>query len=305
MKTYSMNKILVSGATGFVGSNLVPYLKKNDFLVSPISRTQLNSGNIDFKGVKCVIHLAGKAQDLKKTENDDEYFQVNTNLTKSLFDQFLKSNCEVFIFMSSVKAAADTVKTHLDEDVLPNPLTAYGKSKLAAEKYILSKPLAENKKVYILRACMIHGPGNRGNLNLLYKLVSKRIPYPLGNFENKRSFLSVHNLSLLTLDFINQQPTSGIYNIADDTAVSTNDLIILISRCIGKKSKILNVPKFVINIFATIGTWLNLSFNKEALVKLTENYIVNNGKVKRNLNTKFMLSTEEGLMKSIESFKSK
>jgi nucleoside-diphosphate-sugar epimerase len=300
-----MNKILVSGATGFVGSNLVPYLEKNNFLVSPISRVQLNSKNIDFGGSKYVIHLAGKAHDLKKTANDDEYFQVNTNLTKSLFDQFLKSDCEVFIFISSVKAAADTVETYLDEDVVPNPITAYGKSKLAAEQYILAKPLAENKKVYILRPCMIHGPGNQGNFNLLYKLVSKGIPYPLGSFENKRSFLYVDNLSILIMDFINQQPSSGIYNIADDITLSTNDLVNLISGCIGKKSKILKVPKFAINIFATIGTWFNLPFNRESVSKLTKNYIVNNGKVKRNLNTGLMLSTEDGLIKSIESFKSK
>ncbi|MFT4849067.1 MAG: nucleoside-diphosphate-sugar epimerase [Sediminicola sp.] len=300
-----MNKILVSGATGFVGSNLVPYLEINDFSVSPISRAQLNSDNIDFTGSKYVIHLAGKAHDLKKTASDDEYFQVNTNLTKSLFDQFLKSDCKVFIFMSSVKAAADSVENHLDENVIPNPFTAYGKSKLAAEQYILSKPLPENKKVYILRPCMVHGPRNQGNLNLLFKLVSKGIPYPLGSFENKRSFLSVANLSLLIKDFIEQQPSSGIYNIADDTAVSSNHLVKLISRCIGKKPKILKVPKLVINIFARLGTWLNLPFNEESLSKLTKNYIVDTAKVKRELKTNFMLSTEEGLIKSIESFKSK
>jgi nucleoside-diphosphate-sugar epimerase len=299
-----MNKILVSGATGFVGSNLVPYLEKNNFLVTPISRAQLNSGNIDFRGVKYVIHLAGKAHDLKKPSTEDDFFQVNTQLTKLLFDQFLKSDCQVFIFMSSVKAVADVIEAHLDEDVLPNPITSYGKSKLAAEKYILAKSLPENKKVYILRPCIIHGPGNKGNLNLLYKLVAKGIPYPLGSFENQRSFLSVDNLAHLIKGFINQQPSSGIYNIADDTAVSTNDLVNIISRCLGKKAKILKVPKLVINIFATIGTWFYLPFNKEVFAKLTENYIVNNEKVKRNLNTNFMHSTEDGLIITIESFKS-
>jgi nucleoside-diphosphate-sugar epimerase len=300
-----MNKTLVSGATGFVGSNLVPYLEKNDFLVSPISRAQLNSENIDLRGAKHVIHLAGKAHDLKNAANEDEYFHVNTDLTKSIFDHFLKSDCDVFIFISSVKASADTVETHLDEDVLSNPITAYGKSKLAAEKYILAKPLPKNKKVYILRPCMIYGPGNQGNLNLLYKLVAKGIPYPLGSFENKRSFLYVDNLSLLIMNFISQRPPGGIYNIADDNALSTNDLVDLISRCIGKKSKIVKVPKFVINIFAIIGTWFNLPFNKEALAKLTENYIVNNEKMKRNLNINFMHPTEDGLIRTIESFKTK
>lgn len=300
-----MDKVLVSGITGFVGSNLVPYLEKNGFIVSPISRAQLNSKDIDLRGAKCIIHLAGKAHDLKKTANDEEYFQVNTDLTTSLFDQFLKGDCEVFIFMSSVKAAADTVETYLDEQALPNPVTPYGKSKLAAETYILSKVLPENKKVYILRPCMIHGPGNKGNLNLLYKLVAKGIPYPLGSYENKRSFLSVDNLSQLVEGFIIQQPSSGIYNIADDTAISTNDLVNIIARCIEKKPKILKVPKPIITIFASIGTWLNLPFNKESVTKLTESYIVKNEKVKRNLNTASLHSAEDGLLKTIKSFKAK
>ena len=79
--------------------------------------------------------------------------------------------------MSSVKAVADVVDGILTEDVIPNPKTVYGKAKLAAEVYILSKEIPENKRVYILRPCMIHGPNNKGNLNLLYSLVSKGIPW--------------------------------------------------------------------------------------------------------------------------------
>ena len=84
-----------------------------------------------------------------------------------MFDQFLKSDCETFIYMSSVKAVVDQADGILTENVKPNPITVYGKSKLAAEEYILSRKNLKNKRVYILRPCMIHGPNNKGNLNLL------------------------------------------------------------------------------------------------------------------------------------------
>ena len=118
--------------------------------------------------------------------------------------------------MSSVKAVADEVVGVLDESVIPSPVTAYGKSKLAAEKYLLSQKPSKGKRVYILRPCMIHGPGNKGNLNLLYNFVKKGIPYPFGSFENKRSFVSIDNLCFVIKELIeNKNITSGVYNISD------------------------------------------------------------------------------------------
>ena len=95
---------------------------------------------------ECFIHLAGKAHDIKNTSTVKEYYEVNTELTKRLFDQFIKSNCKVFIYMSSVKAVTDIVEGKLDENFEPIPVTAYGKSKLAAENYILSKKISRIKE---------------------------------------------------------------------------------------------------------------------------------------------------------------
>src|SRR5690606_9961467 len=100
-------------------------------------------------------------------------------------------------YFSSVKAVADTVEGVLQEDVVGKPLTPYGKSKLEAEQYLLSQVLPEGKRAFIIRPCMIHGPGNKGNLNLLYKVVEKDVPWPLAAFRNQRSFLSIDNLCFL------------------------------------------------------------------------------------------------------------
>src|SRR5690606_19547965 len=130
---------------------------------------------------------------------------------------------KTFIFISSVKAAKDVVNGVLTEDVACDPVTPYGRSKRKAEEYILSKLLSD-KKVYILRPCMIHGPGNKGNLNLLFSFAKKGLPYPLAAFDNQRSFLSVDNLTFVIVRLLEKPVPSGIYHLSDDGTFSTNEL---------------------------------------------------------------------------------
>ena len=303
-----MERLLITGITGFVGQNLEKYLI--NFETKGISRVSSKKSIIYeeltlevLNTQKAFIHLAGKAHDLKKTSEDAAYFEVNTELTKTLFDQFLESDCEVFIYMSSVKAAADEVEGVLTEDVNPMPVTVYGKSKLAAENYILSKEIPNNKRVYILRPCMIHGPNNKGNLNLLYSFVSKGIPYPFGKYENQRSFVSVENLCFVINELIESKNIkSGIYNVADDASLSTTELVKIIGDIIQKPAKVLNVPKFFVTILAKIGDVIPIPINSERLQKLTENYEVSNLKLKKALQKELPLSAEKGLKKTIASF---
>ena len=183
-----MKSIFLTGASGFVGKNLIRFLK--DFYIID----QLKRDCKVLINQHIVIHLAGKSHDLKNVTDPSEYYVVNTELTKKVFNAFLASDAKVFVFISSVKAVADEVQGELTEEHIANPITHYGKSKLLAEQYILSKEIPEGKRVYVLRPCMIHGPGNKGNLNLLYNICTKNIPWPLGAFENKRSFCSINNL---------------------------------------------------------------------------------------------------------------
>ena len=292
-----MENIFITGAGGFVGKNLIDYLKSNyQFRIFNKDESILIHSHI-------VVHLAGKAHDLKNVSDASEYYTVNAELTKKIFDAFLLSDAKVFITLSSVKAVADTLKLALTEDYPPNPTTHYGKSKLLAEQYILSKSIPQGKRIYILRPCMIHGPGNKGNLNLLYKIVSKGFPWPLGAFENKRSFCSIDNLCFIINELINHEAIpSGIYNVADDEPMATNDLIKLIAESQGKKYNIWNVPKSVIKILAKVGDFLKLPFNSERVNKLTETFIISNKKIITNINKPLPLSAKEGLMKTLNSF---
>lgn len=290
--------IFITGSTGFVGKNLLKHFD-NIYTFSKYEK-----GTSICISQDIVIHIAGIAHDLKNVTDPSEYYTVNTELTKDIFDKFIESSASVFITLSSVKAAADELFTILTEDHIPNPITHYGKSKLLAEEYILSKQIPTGKRVYILRPCMIHGPGNKGNLNLLYKIVRKGFPWPLGAFDNKRSFCSIDNLFFVISELIkNDQITSGVYNLADDEALSTNELIRLIAESQGIMPFILNVPKFIIKSLSKLGDVFKLPLNTEKLNKLTESYIVSNQKIKNAINFPLPVTAKDGLLKTFNSFK--
>jgi nucleoside-diphosphate-sugar epimerase len=295
-------KISITGATGFVGQNLLKYLSETNELQS-LSIRYVSSQTFDLEA-DAIIHLAGKAHDLKKVSQPQDYYDANFELTKQLFDAFIKSEATVFIFMSTVKTVADEVVGILSEDEIPNPKTHYGIAKHQAEQYILSHQLQEGKRVYILRPCMIHGPGNKGNLNLLYQLVAKGLPWPLGDFKNQRSFLSIENLCFVINELLgNSTIPSGVYNIADDEALSTNQLIALLRKSLEKKKKILNIPASWIKSIAKLGDTLNLPLNSERLQKLTENYVVSNDKIVKAIGKPLPVSSIDGLLKTFQSFK--
>ena len=308
-------KILITGIHGFVGSNLVEYLKSENEIygldiVSPEREGVVKTFSWDDLDVgvlpemDAIIHLAGKAHDTKNKSAADVYFKVNTGLTQKIFDYFLASRASKFVFFSTAKAAADRVEGILTEDVVPAPVGPYGESKIKAEEYVLGKELPMGKQVYIFRPCMIHGPGNKGNLNLLYSVVRKGIPWPLGAFENRRTFTSIENICFAVNGVLTNDVESGIYNMGDDEALSTNELIEEICKSLGKSAHIWRLPKgFMIGI-AKVGGWLHLPLNPDRLQKLTENYVSSNTKIKDALGVEKMpVDAREGLQRTLESFR--
>lgn len=310
-------KILITGVHGFVGSNLVSALKggntiygldimapEKDGIVKTFSWDDMDKGLLP--EVDAIIHLAGKAHDTKNKSAADVYFKVNTDLTKKCFDYFLNHDgFGKFIFFSSVKAAVDKVPGDvLTEVVTPCPVGPYGESKVKAEEYILQNlDKAEGRQVVILRPCMIHGPGNKGNLNLLYGFVKKGLPWPLGAYENRRTFTSIDNLKVVISGLLNKSVESGIYNMADDDALSTNELIDVMCKAMGKKAHIWRINKGLISFGTKLGDLLHLPLNSFRLNKLTENYVVSNAKIKRALGLdKMPIDTRDGLASTIRSF---
>lgn len=299
-------KTHITGASGFVGHNLVAYLKEYQKNCLLINRKQLYSENILLQKGDIFIHLAGKAHDLKSVSNPQEYYEVNFELTKKLYDAFLVSDAKKFIFVSSVKASADSINGILTEDLIPDPKTDYGKSKLMTEQFIQNQPLPEGKSYYILRPCMIHGPGNKGNLNLLYQFVKKGVPYPLAGFENKRSFLSVENLCFIIKELIERDDiASGVYQVADDEPLSTNEVVSILSTSINKKPKLWKISPSLIRATAKLGDKLHLPLTTERLDKLTESYVVSNQRIKQVIGKNLPLTSREGLEVTAASFAGK
>lgn len=295
-------EIQITGATGFVGQNLLSYLEKNGFTVMPLSLRDKDWKSAVNRKADAIIHLAGKAHDTKNTSEASDYFKINTDLTKELFDVFLQSDIKDFFYFSSVKAVADEVKGVLYEESLCNPKSPYGLSKQKAEEYLLSQNLPNHKRIFIIRPCMIHGPGNKGNLNLLYGFAKKGLPYPLASFENKRSFLSIENLCFAIENLLVKDIASGIYQLADDEALSTNEVVKLAGESLGKKAKMWKIPKSFIKSSVRLGDALKLPLNSERLQKLTENYIVSNKKIVNAIGKPFPVSARAGLLKTFESF---
>ena len=283
-------KFLITGAYGFVGTNLCKYLaeKGHECLALDIPAAKRDGvpyasfytwdGLDKLPVVDAVVHLAGKAHDLQKVASEQSYFDINVGLTEKIF---AAAKTTRFIYFSSSKADANG--------------NAYGRSKLAAEQFL-------NGRAIVLRPAMIHGPGNKGNLNLLWGIARRGLPWPLAAFENKRSFTSIANICA-AVEALCERGENGIYPIADDEMISTNRLIELIAETCGKRAKLWRVPKGVMRMVAKIGDVLHLPLNTERIVKLTEDSFVNNSHLKSQLGWNRMpIRAEEGMRRTLRSF---
>ena len=285
-------KILISGAYGFVGTNLSRYLaaKGHKCIALDIAKgnAEAYSGfhawdgldGIDWPSIDAVVHLAGKAHDLKKVSDPQSYFDINVGLTERLFN-VCNGKVPRFIYFSSSKAA--------DAD------TPYGKSKLAAEQFL-------DGRAIVLRPAMIHGPGNKGNLNLLWGIARRGFPWPLAAFENRRSFTSIGNVCA-AVEALCERGGNGVYPIADDEMLSTNRLIELMAETCGRKPRLWRLPKGLMRLVARMGDIVHLPLNTERLGKLTEDSFVDNAALKKLLGWLQMpIRAEDGMRETLKSF---
>ena len=285
-------RILVSGAYGFVGTNLSKYLasKGHKCLALDVVHgdapyvefyTWDEFGKIDWSGIDAVVHLAGKAHDTKNVTASQTYFDVNVGLTQKLFTA-CGDKVRTFIYFSSIKAVEGD--------------TPYAQSKRAAEKWL-------NGRAVVLEPAMIHGPGNKGNLNLLFAVVKRGIPWPLAAFENRRSFTSIGNVCAVVEELCKGGVPRGIYPLCDDEPISTNRLVGLIAESLGKRTRLWRLPKELMKCVAKMGDICHLPLNSERLGKLTENSVVDNSRIKAALGwTNMPIRAEDGLRKTLKSF---
>jgi nucleoside-diphosphate-sugar epimerase len=243
-------KILVTGASGFVGNFLLAALRGAGHEVRAASRSRVEQQGIDYVlapelgpdadwgrallEVDAVIHLAGRAHVPSKNadaETEEVYFRINTEGTRALAEQAAAAGAKHFVFLSSCHAVAAESEVQITEKTQSNPLTAYGRSKLEAERAI-RKALSNTACAWtILRPPLVYGKGNKANFGLLLKLVKSSIPLPLGSVRNRRSFVYVENLVDVIMACLGNSKAFGkTYLPSDGEDVSTPELIRKIAK---------------------------------------------------------------------------
>lgn len=295
-------KIKILGSSGFVGQHLLKSLSSSDGI--SVRNPNWEKGIVDGD---ILINLVGKAHDHDGTAKEEDYYYANVEKLKEIFSAFLTSNAKMLIHFSSIAAIEEFEADELlNEDSSSNAVSWYGKSKFLAEKWLLEQRIPVDKKVVIIRPPMIHGPGDKGNLGLFYKFISKGLPYPLSSFNNKRSFIFINNLVFFIKEIINKSTViaGGIYHVADNEPISTSEIVKVIEASIGKNNVKVDFPKFLIQWLAKVGDIIPIPFNTKRLRKLTSNLLVSNSKIKSSLNiTSIPFSAIDGLKITIDSFK--
>ncbi len=298
-----MLKVAVTGAGGFVGKRFMEY-NQGRFDLYPVSLRKQKPSDADLRGIDVVVHLAGKAHEKRKTD-ESEYFNVNYGLTKDLAELAIKKGVSHFIYISSVKVYGDGVNEYLDESSICYPTDGYGKSKLEAERYLLSMRSDGSDKsnesdgsdkftVSIIRPALVYGPGVKGNMISLLKLADKNIPLPFGGINNLRTMVFLDNLIAL-INCVIQKKAEGIFVAADAKPVSTTALVTLIRESMGKKNQFVRLPGWSTNLILKL---------KPALHKrLFGSFVIDNKKTCDRLYFTPPFSTEHGIRKMVEWYK--
>ena len=243
-------KILVTGASGFVGSMVCARLSEAAHDVVACSRSRVEQPGIFYvaspelgpeadwtlalSGIDAVVHLAGRAHvtsEQADAKTDQAYLRINAEGTRALAAQCAAAGVKHFIFLSSCHAIAGESDDALTDRTVPQPVTAYGRSKLAAEDAIKSVLANSNCAWTILRPPLVYGPGNKANFGLLVKLVQTGIPLPLASVRNRRSFIYVENLvDLIVTCLVNPKAFGKTFLPSDGEDLSTAELIEKIAR---------------------------------------------------------------------------
>lgn len=289
MSDKGLKKILVTGASGFVGDRFLKG-KGNEYTLVPVSLREKQIHDINWRDISAVLHLAGIAHRMQKTE-DELYYDVNYELTKKLADAAKKAGVKQFIFMSTIKVYGEGYqKISLDTPCKPND--AYGKSKLLAEHYLqeLSSP---SFKVAIIRPPLIYGPGVKGNMARLINLVEQKKYLPLGEINNKRSIVSIDNLIHL-MDIIIEREAEGIFLVQDNKPISTSDLLIEIINAQNSRTKLFEIPGIV--------KWAIARLTPAIYMRVFGSLEVDDSTTRALLNYMPLEDTSEGILKMIKSY---
>jgi UDP-glucose 4-epimerase len=274
-------KALITGSSGYIGGSFINQYK-DKYIFERFSLTTKKLKNIDLKSIDAVLHCAALVH--QKIEHSyEEYYKINVEYPVRLAKLAKQNGVKQFVFISSIAVYGDENKL-LFENRVCNPVSHYGKSKLEAEKQLLTLN-DEDFIVSIIRPPMVYGKDAPGNIDTLVKLVKKVPIIPLDKINNRRSFIYIGNLCHL-IDEVIKQNKSGIFLASDDKPLSTTRLIELIAKGLDKKVYLIKIP-----FFETLLKLLKPSFHKRLYGSLE----VDNTLTKQKLNLKNPYSAEDDI----------
>jgi len=268
-------KIAITGSSGFIGTHLCAALSDGHDVV-PLSRDnigdfhEVEDWSAVFARCDAVIHLAARVhQTNERTQNAEEYARDNTELTRRIVDGAMAAGAAQFIF----------------------PSNEYGRSKLAAEDIV---NIARDKmRSVIIRPPLIYGRNCRANFMMLSKAIAKGLPLPLSGVKNQRSFLYIGNLCSFIAHALKTEAVQGAYNLADDTALSTPDMVRAMAAAMGKKPRLFWFPPILLRYgFSLIGY-------RRQITGLTGSFILDINKV-QNTGWRAPYTTEQGLRETLK-----
>lgn len=304
------NRILISGANGFVGSTLCNVLQNQGYTVVPLVRRSGFSpdeivfddiaklGDIEIQPGDIVIHLAAKVHESSQ-DNDIDYHRVNVEGTKKIARLAAHNKASQFIFISS--AHVNGIKTHgkafSETDVLNKFCSSYAKSKYLAEQAVHSIFAGTQTCYTILRPTLIYGPGVKGNLTKLVFAIEKNIPLPLRAMTSPRHFLYLDNFisSILKVIQCKAQANEQVFLVSDNESASTAQLISHIAKVKRSHTALFYMPKILLKIICKV------LGKKEALDKLSCEFLVNNQHIQTTLQWHPPYTFEEGITRSFKS----
>ncbi|MFH1148739.1 MAG: NAD-dependent epimerase/dehydratase family protein [Pseudomonadota bacterium] len=317
-----MRRVLVTGATGFVGAHLVRALLDERWSVRTSIRDESRIAELPpavepalvgdlgravwdsaLQGTEFVIHLAGKVHTTDKGNSssaETEFQEVNVTATSRLAKAAAANGVKRFIFASTVKAIGEyTSPGQLWNEESPcNPETLYGKSKLEAEAVLKDVGLNSGLETVVLRLPLVYGPGVKANYLRLMQVVMDGWPLPLASVQNRRSLLYVGNLTSAILRCLtDKEMRSETFLISDGQDVSTPELIRLIARGLRRPARLVSFPEGMLRFFFRIGKLTQMESS------LMDSLALDIGKIRRKLCWNPPFEMEDGINATAAWFK--